>query len=332
MVGDTLAESGSNFASDDDPELVAAAIPFGLKTIEGLLVESPRHKGLLFAACSGFTQYCTRSSSRRPTTSRRRTCRRPRPMRARAKKLYLRAVGYGMRDFDVEIPGFSELVRKDPDAALAKTTKKHVPLLYYTGGGLGGSVRHRRDRLGAVGPPDGDREDDAPRARARRRAGSWARCTTSSSRGRRATPRPAGRWTRRASTTPAAEAAVGRHAGVAAACPSPSRCCVSRTEEEGVRGAAERGAGRSTSPGAARAEAGQRHRQRRASGSSRGSTSCSVAFVETLIMIRRRSLLPLRPRPRPRGRVCVVPAAGARHPSPSRWPRSCRPTRPGSSC
>src|SRR5512140_3853030 len=37
MVGDTLSQSGSNFASDDDPELVAAAIPFGLKTIEGLL-------------------------------------------------------------------------------------------------------------------------------------------------------------------------------------------------------------------------------------------------------------------------------------------------------
>ena len=33
----------------------------------------------------------------------------------------------------MEIPGFSEQIRKDPDAALAKTTKKHVPLLYYTG-------------------------------------------------------------------------------------------------------------------------------------------------------------------------------------------------------
>src|SRR5512139_2468375 len=56
-VGDALAESGSSFASDDDPELVAAAVPFGLKTIESLIVQSPRHKGLLLAACSGFTQY-----------------------------------------------------------------------------------------------------------------------------------------------------------------------------------------------------------------------------------------------------------------------------------
>ena len=35
-----------------------AAIPvYGLKTVEGLLEEAPRHKGLLFAAASGFVQY-----------------------------------------------------------------------------------------------------------------------------------------------------------------------------------------------------------------------------------------------------------------------------------
>ena len=56
-LGDALAETGSTFASDDDPELVGEAIPFGLKTMESLLAESPRHEGLLLAACSGFVQY-----------------------------------------------------------------------------------------------------------------------------------------------------------------------------------------------------------------------------------------------------------------------------------
>ena len=56
-LGNALAESGSSFASDDDTELVAAAVPFGLKTIESLLAQSPNHKGLLLAACSGFTRY-----------------------------------------------------------------------------------------------------------------------------------------------------------------------------------------------------------------------------------------------------------------------------------
>lgn len=133
MVGDTLAQSGSNFASDDDPELVAAAIPFGLKTIEGLLVESPHHKGLLFAACSGFTQYSYAFVQQEADFVEAQDLQKATAQRARAKKLYLRAVGYGMRGFDEEIPGFSAQIRKDPDAALAKTTKKHVPLLYYTG-------------------------------------------------------------------------------------------------------------------------------------------------------------------------------------------------------
>jgi predicted anti-sigma-YlaC factor YlaD len=133
MVGNMLAESGSSFASDDDPELIAAAIPFGLKTIEGLLADSPRHKGLLFAAASGYTQFSYAFVQQEADYVEAQDLQKATAMRVRAKKLYLRAVGYGMRDFDEEIPGFSELVGRDPDAALAKTTKKHVALLYYTG-------------------------------------------------------------------------------------------------------------------------------------------------------------------------------------------------------
>ncbi len=132
-VGNALAESGSNFSADDDPELIAAAIPFGLKTIEGLLAQSPKHKGLLFAACSGFTQYSYAFVQQEADYVEAQDLQKATEMRARAKKLYLRAFGYGMRAFDEEIPGFSALLKKDPDAALSKTTKKHVPLLYYTG-------------------------------------------------------------------------------------------------------------------------------------------------------------------------------------------------------
>ena len=56
-LGDALASGGTTFASDDDPELVKAAVPFSLKLMESLLAESPRHEGLLFATASGFTEY-----------------------------------------------------------------------------------------------------------------------------------------------------------------------------------------------------------------------------------------------------------------------------------
>ena len=131
-VGNALADSGSSFATDDDPELVAAAVPFGLKTIEGLLAQSPRHKGLL----SGRVQRLHAVRLRvRAAGGRLRRGAGPGPataQRARAKKLFLRAVGYGMRGFEVEFPGFREQLRKDLDGTLAKVSRKHVPLIYYT--------------------------------------------------------------------------------------------------------------------------------------------------------------------------------------------------------
>ncbi|MCD6041421.1 MAG: hypothetical protein K0R40_1024, partial [Burkholderiales bacterium] len=56
-IGDALASGGDTYSADDDLELVGAATPFGLKTIESLLAEVPDHKGLLLAATRGFTQY-----------------------------------------------------------------------------------------------------------------------------------------------------------------------------------------------------------------------------------------------------------------------------------
>src|SRR6478672_11947187 len=55
-LGDSLAGSGTTYAADDDPELIGQALPFSLKLVEGLLAESPQHRGLLLAAASGFTQ------------------------------------------------------------------------------------------------------------------------------------------------------------------------------------------------------------------------------------------------------------------------------------
>src|SRR5260370_15336071 len=55
-VGDSLANSGTTYASDDDPDLVGHAVPFGLKLMEALLAVSPNHAVLLFAASSGFAE------------------------------------------------------------------------------------------------------------------------------------------------------------------------------------------------------------------------------------------------------------------------------------
>jgi predicted anti-sigma-YlaC factor YlaD len=131
-LGNALSEGTSSYGKDDDLELVRDAVPFGLKTIEMLIEQSPKHKGLLTAACSGFTEYGYAFVQQEADFIEEQDFDRAKEMRIRAKKLYLRAFEYGMRAIETEFPGFRDQLRKDPDAALAKMTKKHVPRLYWT--------------------------------------------------------------------------------------------------------------------------------------------------------------------------------------------------------
>jgi predicted anti-sigma-YlaC factor YlaD len=139
-IGDALAESGSNFAADDDPELVGDAIPFGLKTMEGLLESAPKHKGLLLAASSGFVQYAYGWVQMEGDMTEAKDLARATELRERARKLYLRARDYGLRGLEVDFPGLRQALERDPTAALARTKKKHVPLLYWTAMGWGGAM------------------------------------------------------------------------------------------------------------------------------------------------------------------------------------------------
>jgi predicted anti-sigma-YlaC factor YlaD len=131
-LGNALAEAGETYASEEDPELVAGAIPFGLKTIESLLAEAPRHEGLLYAAASGFTQYSYGFVEQEADFIEDEDWDESVHQRDRAKKLYIRARDYGLRGLEVEFERFQARLRGDPEAALAGTGKAHVPLLYWT--------------------------------------------------------------------------------------------------------------------------------------------------------------------------------------------------------
>jgi predicted anti-sigma-YlaC factor YlaD len=142
-LGDALASGGSTYASDDDPDLVGDAIPFGLKTMESLLAESPRHKGLLLAACSGFVQYAYGWVQLPADYVEDESLARATHMRERAARLYLRARDYGLRGLEVDFPGLGAGLRTDPAAALAKTKREHVPLLYWTAAAWAGAMALR---------------------------------------------------------------------------------------------------------------------------------------------------------------------------------------------
>jgi predicted anti-sigma-YlaC factor YlaD len=131
-LGDALANPGSNFAADDDPELVGQAIPFGLKTMEGLLEEAPKHEGLLLATASGFVQYAYGWVQMEADFVEAKDLARATELRGRAQRLYLRAREYGLRGLELEAPGLRPALQRDPKAALAGMKREHVPLLYWT--------------------------------------------------------------------------------------------------------------------------------------------------------------------------------------------------------
>lgn len=145
-LADTLAESSSTFAADDDPELVRDALPFALKTIEGLLAVEPEHRGLLLAACQGFTTYsyafveleAERLSFTDYAASR--------AQKERAARLFRRARDYCFRAFELTFPGSIEALRRSPSTALTEADAEDVPLLYWTGASWGALVSASRDQ------------------------------------------------------------------------------------------------------------------------------------------------------------------------------------------
>jgi predicted anti-sigma-YlaC factor YlaD len=136
-LGDAMASGGSTFESDEDPDLVAAAIPFGLKMYESLLAESPKHTGLLLAAATGFTEYAYAFVDLKAEETQEESVDRADALRERARKLYLRANRYAMRGLETRYAGFGAALDNDAATALKRVRKQDVPLLYWTAASLG---------------------------------------------------------------------------------------------------------------------------------------------------------------------------------------------------
>jgi predicted anti-sigma-YlaC factor YlaD len=150
-VSDAVAQSGTAYASDDDPELIKAAAPFGLKLTESLLAENPQHPGLLTAAASGFTQYAYAFVQEDADEVEPHDFAAAEAMRARARRLYLRAQGYGLRGLEVKHPGFGKALTANPKAAVRAATKPDVPLLYWTAAAWASAISLSKDNPERVG-------------------------------------------------------------------------------------------------------------------------------------------------------------------------------------
>jgi len=152
-LGDALAKGGSggSFGTDNDPELVEAAVPFSLKLMESILLESPEHEALLTATAGGFTQYAYAFVQQEADAVEEEDFERASELRHRARNLYLRARDYGLRALDVAHPGFREALATDPVAAVAGMKVADVEALYWTAASWASAISLSKDDPALIG-------------------------------------------------------------------------------------------------------------------------------------------------------------------------------------
>lgn len=146
-VGDAVSGGGGVWSSDNDPDLIREALPFALKTNESLLEAVPKHEGLLESTAFGFTAYAflLQQEADRLEAKDRAASRR---LNARASKLYIRGRDHALAGLELRYPGFTENLRTDREATLARTKNRDIPFVYWAGvawaGALGAAKANTR--------------------------------------------------------------------------------------------------------------------------------------------------------------------------------------------
>ncbi len=133
-VAGMLSSPGSStvFTGEDDPELVADALPFAMKLYESLLAQTPDNPQLLLTTGSLFAMYANAfvqtPAGMLPDTE---YLQRQEAL-ARAKRLYLRGRDYCLKALELRHPGLRARLQAGDPKALAKTVIADVPYLYWT--------------------------------------------------------------------------------------------------------------------------------------------------------------------------------------------------------
>lgn len=145
-VANSLTSGPDVYGTDEDPELVRDALPFGLKTMESLLAALPDHQGLLLTLCRGYTTYAFAYVQSEGDLLVNSDYAKSVELHQRALKLDLRARNYGLRGLEGRYRGISEQLKLDPTAAVARIGKRDVPMLFWTAAAWGSAISLGKDQ------------------------------------------------------------------------------------------------------------------------------------------------------------------------------------------
>ena len=152
-LSSALSGSAAAYAQEDDPELVRGALPFIMKTVEGVLIDSPDNESLLSTACTtfGLYAYLVQLEGEELQAS---DYSRAQHEKQRAVALHLRARDYGLRALELRHGGITEQLRKDPNRAVEVLEEDDIELAYNTAGTWGLAIGLAKDDPTLVGDVD----------------------------------------------------------------------------------------------------------------------------------------------------------------------------------
>ena len=122
------------YLSEEDPELVRDSLPFLLKTIESIIEAEPARQDVLLFANTGFVLYANAFLQADAAIAEWDDYDLALELNERARRMYLRARDYGLRNVEVDHPGITARLRSDPEAAVMVFEAEDVESVYYLGG------------------------------------------------------------------------------------------------------------------------------------------------------------------------------------------------------
>jgi predicted anti-sigma-YlaC factor YlaD len=155
VAGSLSSQDSGGFAREDDPELVRDSLPVIIELMQQIHDSLPSHHQLTVALARALTSYAAGFLAPEAERLEDKDVESAKPIRRRAKKLFMRAREFGLTALDEAAPGLKRALldgkRDEAKNLLARIKKADMPALYWTGAAWGEAVSMAKDDMALVG-------------------------------------------------------------------------------------------------------------------------------------------------------------------------------------